>query len=755
MISGLSLLAGVLLALGAARLPQASWAWMAAAASASVLLSPIRRVALARRLALLLAGLTLACLSIARWQEARLLPGTADSRVLLEGIVLTVPARRGAELFFDAEVRVREGQAAGDRLRRARLAWRDPAIEPRVGERWRLVARLGTADSFSNFTGPDLERAAFRERVHFSAQVLPAALNARLSLADDSIDGLRAWIALRIAGHVDDPDAAALITALAVGLTSGMSTDQWRVFNATGTTHLVAISGLHVTLFALLAFWVARTLWRCLPFPGFVEREPFALSSGLVAAGGYSLLAGFSVPTQRTWVMLAVFAGARLCARHVGAGRTWSLALIAVLLFDAFAPLAAGFWLSFIAVGVILAIESTALSRAPRIRRAITLQLSVTLALAPLTLAVFGGVSLVGIAVNLVAIPVISFLFVPLVLAGGLASWLYPSLDGLLYGAAARLYEWLWPAMVSAADVEFAQWRLDPPLWWYALAVPAAVLMLRWPLVLRLTAAACVLPLVFPLSRLPEPGDLRVSVLDAGGGSAVLLATHGHVLLFDTGDAWNTHGSRVARVVNPALDALGTRRVDLLILPALNPERAAGAASLAVERGVQRILSGGGWPGTSLPVARCGDAHFRWEGVDFETFAAGQAADACVLRVTAGAHSLLLAGDLDTSAERQLLARLAPRSLASDVVVMSRQASASGSSPQWIDSTRAAVAVATGGVAGSNARAETIARWRAAGAQVFDTRRDGGIEFCLGTHGIAVRGPARAARYPFAWRRFQ
>lgn len=746
MIGGLSLLAGVLLGLGAARLPHAAWAWIAAAASACVLLSPIRRVATARRLALLLAGIAMVCIATGRWQGLRLLPVAADSRVLLEGIVLTVPARRGAELHFDAEVRIHQGPTPGDgQSRRARLAWRDPPIQPRVGERWRLVARLGSADEFSNFAGPDVARAAFRERVHFSAQVLPAALNARLSLADDSIDGLRAWIALRIAGCVADPDAAALITALAVGLTSGMSTDQWRVFNATGTTHLVAISGLHVTLFALLAFFVARTAWRWLPLPRFVEREPFALLSGLAAAGGYSLLAGFSVPTQRTWVMLAVFAGARLCARHVGAGRTWALALIAVLLFDAFAPLAAGFWLSFIAVGVILAIEGTALARPPRIRRAIGLQLSVTLALAPLTFAVFGGVSLVGVAVNLVAIPVISFLFVPLVLAGALASWLYPTVDGLLYGAAAKLYEWLWPAMVFAADIDYAQWRIDPPLWWYALAVPAAVLMLRWPRVLRMTAVACVLPLVCPTSRLPEPGEFRVSVLDAGRGSAVLLATHRHIVLFDTGDAWNTHGSRIARIVSPALDALGTRRVDLLILPVLNPERAAGAATLAVERGVRRMLAGDG----------CGDARFRWDGIDFETLTAGRAADACVLRVSAGGHSLLLAGDLDAGAERQLLGRLAPRALASDVVVLSRQASASGSSPQWIESTAPAVVIATGGVAGSIARAETLARWRATGAQVFDTRRDGGIELGFGTHGIAVRGPARMARYPFAWRRVE
>ncbi len=754
MIGGLSLLAGTLLGLGAARLPHEIWAWLAGVTACCVLLSPLRTVSAARRLSLLLSGMALACLSVSHWQELRLVPSGADTRVLLEGTIVSVPAREGAELHFDAEVRLLEGEAGGDRRpRRARLAWRDPPIEPRVGERWQFITRMVGAGEI-NYAGPDHERVTIRDRVHFTAQVLPAALNTRLALADDSIDGLRAWIALRIVGRVADSDAAALITALGVGLTSGMSTDQWRVFNATGTTHLVAISGLHVTLFALLSFLLARNLWRWLPLQGYLAREPFAMLLGLGAAGGYALLAGFSVPTQRTWVTLAVFAGARLCARHVSAARTWSLALAAVLLFDPFAPLAAGFWLSFVAVAVILMVETTCLQAAPRARRALAMQFAVMLALAPLTFAVFGSVSLIGLVVNLLAIPVISFVFVPLVLAGALAAWLWPVADGLLFGAAAKLYEWLWPGMVWAADRDLALWRMEPPLWWYALALPAALWLLRrWPLVLRLSAAAAALPLICAPSRLPQPGEFRASVLDAGRGSAVLLATHEHVLLFDTGDAWNTHGTRVSRFVSPALDALGGRRVDLLVLPALNPDRGRGAAVLAAERGVERILAGGGWPGTSLPATNCRDTRFRWDGIDFEVFGAGR--EYCVLRVSAGEQALLLAGDLDAAAEGELLARLPPRALASDVVLMSRQAGSPGSSRQWIDSLGAHLAIASGGTAGSNARAQTIDRWRASGAGILDTRRDGGIEIGFGAHGIAVRPPARAARYPFAWRRVE
>jgi len=753
--AGFALLGGVLAGLAAAAMPASAWMWVALAASMLVLLSPLRQQAGPRGLAVFLAGLWLALHSVQHWQALCVTSATGDTRVLLEGTVSSVPARDGAELHFDAEVHLVGPLAAVPALRQVRLTWRDPFIEPRVGEHWRWLVRLAPVAGRRNFAGVDHERAAFRDRIHLAGRVLPAALNTRLTLANSSIDTLRARVAVRIADHVADPDAAALLTALAVGLTAGMSPDQWRVFNATGTTHLVAISGLHVTLFALLALLAARALWRCPPFR-LVEREPFALLLALVAAGAYALLAGFSVPTQRTWLMLAVFTLAKLSARRVGAGQIWTLSLVAVLLLDVFAPLAAGFWLSFIAVGVILVVETTSLVSGSRLQRALRLQLAVMLALAPLTLAVFGGVSLVGLAVNLVAIPVVSFVFVPLVLAGALAALVAPMFCGALFSLAATLYQWLWPALVWAADRDLAQWRTNPPGWWFVLAAPAALLLLlRWPWPLRATAAGLVLALLFAPSRMPARSTVRVSVLDAGRGAAVLVSTHSHLLLFDTGDGWNTHGTRIAQLVIPALDALGRRRIDLLLLPGLTGDRAEGAASLAMEREVGRILVGGGWPATPLPATRCEDAQFEWDGVGFEILVAGEAGRHCLLRVSVGERALLLGGDLDLASERDLLARLPARALTSDTVVLARQASAQGSSLEWIEKCAARLVIATGGIADSDARTSALERWRSTGAQIFDTQRDGAIEITFGTEAVKTLATAGSTRYPFAWRRVE
>ena len=759
MIDGLVLLAGVLAGLASVALPGISWIFAASAMSSLVLFTPLRRHSVLSHAALLLAGLVLAWSGAAKWQSLRISPVTADERVFFEGRILSVPSREGAELHFDAA-----GTLAGradEPVRKARLTWRDAEPIPRVGEHWRFLVRLAPLADTRNFEGPDAARFLFRDRVHLSGRVLPSRLNSRLALAIASVDSLRARVALRIDDQVADPDAAALLVALAVGLTDRLSADQWRVFNSTGTTHLVAISGLHVTLFALVAFFVARVAWRGVlslsPGLRFVEREPFALSCGLVAAGAYSLLAGFSVPTQRTWLMLATFALARLAGRHAGWGRTWTLAMIAVLLLDPFAPLSAGFWLSFVAVGVLLAASSAGSPRHAtlwnRAAGAVRMQFAIMLALAPLTFAVFDGLSISGLWVNLVAIPLVSFVFVPLVLAGTLAVILVPALSHAPFAVAAALYDLAWPVLAWVAEGDLALWRATPSPWWFAFAALSGVVLLRsWPWRLRGSAVCVALPLLFMPAPKPEPGTARVSILDAGRGSAILVATHSHVLLFDTGDSWNTRGMRLPRLVLPLLDAWGRREVDLLVLPTLNEDRAKGAALLAFERNLEEVRVGGGWPGSSLPVSRCTDSSFHWDDVDFRTYAAGPAGRYCVLRISAGTHAILLGGDLDAAAERALVERLPEGTLASDVVLMSRQGSALASTAEWIEATSAVLAIATGGIADSRSRRATLDRWRRAGAGILETRRDGGIELGIGTEGVRVRRVARASRYPFHWR---
>ncbi len=714
-------------------------------------LSPLRRCRRATPLACLLAGLCLSSFNAQQWSHSVIPPRGPDMRLLIDGRIAGVPARQGAVLVFEVEASRVDGAGVADsRARRFRVSWREPAAEPRAGERWQLLIRVLPLAETHNFEGRDPARHAFREGVHANGRVLSSPLNRLVRLAPASVDTLRARIALRVRDAIADPDAAALVTALAVGITAGMSRDQWRVFNATGTTHLVAISGLHVTLFAWLAFRVARLAWKLIPGVR-AEREPFAGVMGLLAAGGYSLLAGFSVPTQRTWIMLATFVFARLVARRVGAGRFWSVALVIVLLLDPRAPLAAGFWLSFIAVGVLLwsAAPERSLASIERLGLAIRSQILIMMALAPAGLAVFGGVSLAGLVANLIAIPLISLVFVPLILAGALAAWLLPTWDAFFFALAAWSYEIFWPWLAAAAELPQALWRVSPPEWWFVLSLPAVLIwMSRAPLVLRLTALCLLLPLLWPRSVAPPAGVARIIALDAARGAAVLVRTSTQTLLFDTGDAWNTRGSRIRDIVLPALDAQGAARADAVVLPLLDEDRAHGVALLAQDRGAGEVLVGSGWPVSDLPVRRCQSLHWRRDGVEFTSLGLGRR---CLLRLDNGRVTALLAADLDASSTNALLAQMPAGSLASEVIILGRTV-AEASSARWIENISPGLVVIAGGVPHSRARAGMIERWRAEAGRVLDTQQSGAIELEL-ADSVQVIATARESRYPFHWRR--
>ena len=431
------------------------------------------------------------------------------------------------------------------------------------------------------------------------------------------------------------------------------------------------------------------------------------------------------------------------------------MALICVLLLDVRAPLAAGFWLSFIAVAVLLGLVDAESAVTVRLHAGVWLalrtQLAIMLALAPAGLAIFGGLSLQGLVVNLIAIPVISLLFVPVVLAGAVAAWLAPGVDAPCFALAAALYEWLWPGLVAGADLA-GLWRVSPPAWWFGLAVPASLVCLcRWPWGLRLTACCAALPLWLPPSRAPPAGSAIVQLLDVGSGSLVLIRTASHVLMFDTGDAWNTRGSRLIEQGMPALDAAGvTGRGSP---GAAGAQRRPGACGGVAGAGTgNAAIVGWRWLARKWIADRSLQRCSLGLGWRVHERATPSVATACceisVPGILAAAHR----GPRCPGGARTAGARGARRTAPATCVLMGRQVGEAGSSPEWIENTAPGLAMASGGVDGAISRQRVIERWRRSGSRILDTRRDGGIELELTARGIGTRTVV-GSRYPFPWRR--
>jgi competence protein ComEC len=696
----------------------------------------------------------------------------AGERALALVEVASLPDRRAAGVEFDAEATL---FAPRDRARpiRLRVRWQDgQAAAVRAGERWQLLLRLDPPRVASNPGGFERARALFRNRIEALASVVPSPLNMRRAAAPAGLLRLRASIARRIAAAVEDPEAAALLAALAVGATGEMTREQWRVFSATGTTHLVAISGLHVTLFALLAAAGARRLWSigALRLP--LDREPFALAAGLAAACAYALLAGFSVPTQRTLLMLAAWWGARCCGREQGGLEILSLALIGVLLLDPLAPLEAGFWLSFGAVALLIAgdacapLEPAARARASaparwlkQARSALLTQWRITFALAPATLLLFGSLPLAGLLANLFAIPLFSFLLVPLVLGSLALLPVSPALAAAGWRLAAQAWLASWPAFTACAELPLAGGLVLPPTWWYAAAVLALpLLLLPAGSALRATGLLVLLPLWWRGGALDAArGEFNATVLRAGDGLALVVETAAHVLVYDTGEAYRSAGDGATQLVLPFLRTLPHERVDLLVVSRANGYRVAGAGALLAQADVAAVRSGGLWRGAPAQVRGCGVAQrWTWDGVGFETFAAAPGTGdapppSCVLRIASGGHALLVPGGVDRTESARLAA--SGHRLQAEVAIAPRTGSASAIVPAFVERIGASRVIVSSREFSERRRGELERAWRLDPDAIFATAIVGALRIEARAGGpLAVRR-LDAEAGSAAWRR--
>jgi competence protein ComEC len=564
----------------------------------------------------------------------------AGERVLVHARVLDIPAVDESGWQFDAQIRfARHPEWPAQRWRlRLPAAMKGPA----AGELWQYAVRFDPPRDAAE------RRMLLRARIGAQARLVEGAFNERLEPAGRSVDGLRAWLARRIGDRVADPAAAALLPALAVGVTGDVSARQWQVFNATGITHLVAISGMHVTFFAMLCMAGARRLWPLLAtLPAMPRRERFAAIVGITLAACYALLSGFSVPAQRTVVMLAAWVVARQCQRCCQPAWSVAAALVAVLVFDPLAALSAGFWLSFLAVAAIVLLEGVRILPGAPLRIAIRVQWLVTIVLLPVTVSIFGSFSAVGLLANALAIPVFTLALVPVVLLatacylvpGVLAGWCGDRLVDL----ATLLAQWLWPFLSWCADLPAALWRIDAPASWFLLAAPAVLLavlpLARVPRILALGLLGAVFLLRDPR---PRTGELWIDVPDAGRSGAVMLRTRGSLMLWGTGESFGARGRAFSRHVQPLLRSSGYGALDLWLPGSLSRDVQAALALGVTTMPVRRVL---------LPPARgvppemqpCVPMHWEQDGVafDLQPSADGRA---CSLRASAADHALVLGG---------------------------------------------------------------------------------------------------------------
>jgi competence protein ComEC len=616
-----------------------------------------------------------------------------------------------------------------------------------AGERWQLTVRLRAPHGNLNPHGFDSELWLWEQGVHANGYVRTGARDAAPAYVAGTwwhpIERAREAVRDAVFERVADRRQAGVIAALLTGDQGAIDRAGWDVFRATGVAHLMSISGLHITMFAWLAAHIVGALWRRsgrlmlrLPAP------QAALIGGVLLATLYALFSGWGVPSQRTVWMLATVALLRLNGRRWPWPHVWLLTAAVVVAIDPWALMQAGFWLSFVAVGVLFATDPTEAGErkagaASRLLLFFREQWVITLALTPLSLLLFQQVSLVGLLANAIAIPWVTLVVTPLVMLGAIAAPLW-DVAAWAVQALAVLLQWF-------AGLPFATLSMAAPPWWMAACGVAGGALLAMPLPRSMRALG--LPLLLPvlLWQMPRPaaGEFELLAADIGQGSAVLVRTATHSLLFDAGPRYSLESDAGHRVLVPLLRALG-ERLDMLVLSHRDIDHTGGAPAVLAMQPQAVLLSSieathplrAQRPGEAGEVCEAGRqwGQWDWDGVHFEvlhplasdyTALAKPNAVSCVLRIGNGRATVLLAGDIERDQERALVQRGAP--LAADVLLVPHHGSKTSSSEALLDAVHPRIALVQAGYRNrfGHPAKEVVARYTERGVRVVESVRCG------------------------------
>lgn len=700
--------------------------------------------------------------------------------VVLIGTVsqLPQPFDRGARFHFDVE-QVLSNEEIKTIPSRVALSWYSgfdkktthPIPQIKVGERWQLTVRMKRPHGNANPYGFDYEAWLLNQGVRATGYVRTThnAENIRLDRfvfkVGHVVGRVREWLRNRIQTALADKPYAGEIVALVIGDQKAIPSTHWALFKNTGVGHLFSISGLHVTLFAGLISAIAMALWRRSFFtraqlPLIFPAQKAAILAAMVAAVFYVALAGFGIPAQRTLYMLLVIGASLWLGRISALSSVLSLALGVTVLIDPMSVMWPGFWLSFGAVSIILyvsvgrrrtvEIESVSLRKrcVECMKSFAKIQYAISIGLLPFMILLFGQVSIISPLANLFAIPIVSVLIAPFAIFG---SFLPDPLFTLVLHFVHVFMQYLIEFIAWLSTFPFSVWVApSPPIW----AVLLALLGMIWLLAprglpCRYLGVFCLVPLFFTPSIQPESGDAWVTVFDVGQGSALLVETKTHRMLVDTGPAYTKDMNAAERVILPYLNGRGMRHIDRLIVTHGDNDHAGGVFSILDNYHVTDVFSSMNPSSFShyenLGYTQCeAGQKWQWDGVFFEVLHPNKSyytyehvkknALSCVIKLTAGKHSMLLTGDISYRQERAMVRRYGD-DLRANILLAPHHGGSKTSTSEFLSAISPMIGVFQVGYRNryGHPRARVLSRYEKAGIATKRTDLDGAIHLRLGS----------------------
>ena len=706
-------------------------------------------------------GISWACINIVFWTEVSSKSVEEPRVAQVEGVICSIPVHRFDSWQFDFCLeQIENAPVNWFKRNRIKMRWGQYAIEPqttlKAGQYWQLEVKLRPIYGKVNPLAFDYEKWLIAQGYAGTGSVRKKAKLLADSSYRDHYLQFRQSAYDHFSQLIPESDYRPLLIALLMGERSGISDSQWQVFQASGTSHLLAISGLHVGIAALWSYWLIMGIWRrlarlCLLLPAQTAGEV----ASLIGAISLVVLSGFGLPAQRALIMLAIVLINRWTGRHYSLLNLLALALFLILIIQPFSILSISFWLSFSAVFIIALVLSRQIGSRPQWLVWLNINWFLYLALIPISWIFFNKVSWVAIVANLILIPVSTFLLTPAIYIGALISMVSSSLAIYLFKLADLLMQ-----VTFYFQSFLATYNLDDlPIKssWISIS---AILLISLSLFLpvkslpRFFVLPLCLLLILPLNNQSHKDLIKILVFDVGQGLAILAETEEGQLLFDTGWGRGDFATAESTLV-PYIKGSALKQIDKLVVSHGDTDHSGGVKIIDNSILVKEILAG-----EPLPLHKAKDCHemlgWQWSGIRYEFLAHRVSThvegnnSSCVLSIRTEDFSILLTGDIEKSAERRLLTNgLQPH----DIIIAPHHGSNTSSTAPFIEKLQPKHVIFSTGYDNqwNFPRENVVNRYQSAGAQTWVTHKDGAVIIRLDSKGVlSVNGLRRLD--PKFWR---
>jgi competence protein ComEC len=704
-----------------------------------------------RRLSYFIIGFLWASLIAINYSNQILLPELQGKELLVQGEVIGLTNTNKRRVRFDFKVTESDVSLPS----KLRLSWYYPKQNIKPGQQWQFWLKLKRPHGTLNPAAFDYERWLYAKQIGATGYIRRPETAKLLSKKThyQSISVLRYELLKLLDTVAISKESMALIKALTIGDKSHISATQWQVMAKSGTNHLMAISGLHIGLIAAMSYALILMLWLRLP-ESLYSAPQIATIVSWFAALFYAALAGFSIPTQRALIMLSLLLLTILLKRQSKPINILAIALLLVLCFDPLSVLSIGFYLSFLAVFYILYAFSARLGLEGAWQGAIKLHLLMGVALLPLLFLFFQSGSMVSPVANIVAVPVVSFILLPLSLFGLVLLLFTPESANVIFRFVDLVFNYLWQFLSYLTELPFASLMLPQPNTVQVVFAMLGLLIMLAPrgIPARYLGTILVLPLFFTKIERPAQGEVWFTLLDVGQGLSAVIETQNHQLVFDTGARFSEQMDMGKNILLPFLYSRQITSLDSLIISHADNDHIGGAKALLSRINAKEILSSVPEALADYPVKPCvAGQKWTWDTVEFsmlspskETFT-DENNNSCVLKVKTKQGTILLTGDIEKAAEMALVERYLDE-LQAKILIAPHHGSKTSSTQVFLNAVRPEIILIPAGAPNRFGfpHKDVMARYEGIPAKSLITGKEGAISIKLKKSGMQIQGYRKA-----------